>query len=679
VYLGDEYHVRVKISDATKKRWEVPESIVDRSSSTESESRSAVSSHYSFSYTKSPFTFTVKRLSDGAVIFSSLEDLIFKDQYIQFGSSTSSSATTFGIGESTRLEHALVPGTTYTLWAADIAAASFYNNLYGSFPFYLQMLNGQAHGALLMNSNGMDVTISSSNDNIVFKTVGGIIDLYLFSGPAPLDVVTQYLSVVGTPAMMPYWSLGLHNCKYGYTSIQEVEDVVANYSAAGIPLDTQWVDIDYMNEYRDFTTDPVKFPTSEMKSFVDYLHSKNQQMVPIIDPGIMIKSGYDAYESGLAQGVFIKDVKGGYYLGQVWPGPTYFPDFFHPSAQSYWTQQLKNFHDAVPVDGIWIDMNEVSNFCNVDGRGQVCANTSPGGCPTAQQTTCCLVCSTVDSSNSLDFPPYSIHNKYGLLSTKTISMSATHYGNISEYDAHNLYGISEQIATASALRDIRGRRPFLLTRSSFPGTGVHSAKWTGDNAATWNDLESSVVSVLDFNMFGVPMVGADICGFIGNTNEELCARWIEVGAFYPFVRNHNALGSTPQEFYLWPSVTEAAKNALAMRYRLLPYIYTLFYRAHATGGVVASPVFFTFPEDPVAVKIDEQFMLGQFILISPVLHQGMTSVNAYFPQHLWYSFKDFSLAVDASEGGKYVNLATPLTEVNVHIKGGSILPLQEVY
>ena len=342
--LSDEFTVRIKISDATKSRWEVPNWIISRPDF-DTKSHSVISTHYSFTYTKNPFTFSVTRLSDGTVVYESIKELVFKDQYIQIGSVTSRDAFTFGLGESARLDHALKPGSTRSLWAVDMPSMFFYSNLYGVYPYYMQMLHGMAHGVMLLNSNGMNVEISEKNDRIVFKTIGGIIDLYVFTGPAPADVLSQYLTVVGKPTMMPYWSLGFHSSKYGYTSIYEVEQVVANYSAAGIPLETQWVDIDYMEEYRDFTTDPVSFPVNEMKKFLNYLHSQNQHMVPIIDPGIMVKSGYPAYEDGIKHDIFIKDIKGGNYLGQVWPGPTLFPDFFHPNAQEYWTAQLRAFYD----------------------------------------------------------------------------------------------------------------------------------------------------------------------------------------------------------------------------------------------------------------------------------------------------------------------------------------------
>ena len=468
---------RVKITDSSAARWEVPESVVSRPHATKKPS----SMNYKLSYTESPFSFEIVRVSDGRSLFKlDSSSFIYKDQLLQISTSIDSAATTFGLGESTRLSQALTK-KTYTLWAIDQPALAMNTNLYGSFPYYLQMVNGVAHGAMLMNSNGMDVDLADTS--LTFKPIGGIFDLYVFSGSSPAAVVDQYTQIVGRPTMMPYWSLGFHNCKYGYENIQQVEDVVANYSAAGIPLDTQWVDIDYMQNYKDFTLDSTNFPQAEVASFVDGLHANGQHFVPIIDPGIMVQQGYDAYDQGVAQDLFIKDITGDYYVAQVWPGPTHFPDFLHPSTQDYWTAQLKGFWNMAQVDGLWIDMNEVSNFCNLDGKGQVCVNSAPSGCPApgASQTECCLVCTTVDSDNLLDFPPYSIHSAYPALATKTMPMSAYHYGNVSVYDAHNLYGLTEQIATNKALVDIRGKRPFILSRSSFLSTGVHSAKWTGDN------------------------------------------------------------------------------------------------------------------------------------------------------------------------------------------------------
>jgi alpha-D-xyloside xylohydrolase len=345
--------LRVKITDAKNQRWEIPQSIVHRPHATSK----PASLNYKFSYNASPFSFEVTRVSDGVSLFKLDNDFTFKDQYFQFTTSRDAKAKTFGLGETTRLQQALPTGKTYSMWATDIAAFVFDTNLYGSYPFYLEMLNGKAHGAMLMNSNGLDVDLQDTS--LTFKSIGGIVDLYVFSGSSPSEVVSQYTSIVGRPTMMPYWSFGFHNCKWGYTSLQEVQEVVANYSAASIPLETQWMDIDYMQNYRDFSYDSEKFPQAQVADFVDQLHAKGQHFVPIVDPGIMTYEGYEAYDRGVREGLFIKDVQGNNYLGQVWPGPTHYPDFFNPNTQSYWTDQLKDFLSLANADGIWIDMNEV--------------------------------------------------------------------------------------------------------------------------------------------------------------------------------------------------------------------------------------------------------------------------------------------------------------------------------
>ena len=234
-------------------------------------------------------------------------------------------------------------------------------------------------------------------------------------------MIKQYTNIVGRPMMQAYWSLGFHNCKYGYTSVKQVESVVEGYQQAGIPLDTQWMDIDYMQDYRDWTWSSTgnSFDEKAVSHFVDNLHKDGLHFVPIVDPGIMVYNNYPAYEDGIKKGLFVKDITNNadsFYLGQVWPGPVNFPDFTHPQAQAYWSNSVKDFWSGVNIDGLWIDMNEVSNFCNSDGTGQVCTNPNPANCPTGNidtQTTCCLECTTVDSTNKYDFPPYRIHNQQG--------------------------------------------------------------------------------------------------------------------------------------------------------------------------------------------------------------------------------------------------------------------------
>ncbi|KAL7260537.1 hypothetical protein ACSBR1_006243 [Camellia fascicularis] len=687
--------LRVHITDAEKQRWEVPYTLLPRDQPTPSKQtigrsrkNPVTASEFSgseliFSYTADPFAFSVKRKSNGQTLFNSSSDqsdpygdLVFKDQYLEISTKLPEDASLYGLGENTQPHGIkLYPNDPYTLYTLDVSAINLNTDLYGSHPVYMDLRNvggeAYAHGVLLMNSNGMDVFYRGGS--LTYKVIGGILDFYFFSGPSPLDVVDQYTALIGRPAPMPYWALGFHQCRWGYHNLSVVEDVVENYKKAKIPLDVIWNDDDHMDSHKDFTLSSANYPRPKLLAFLEKIHSQGMKYIVLIDPGIAVNSSYGVYQRGIADDVFIK-YEGKPYLAQVWPGAVNFPDYLNPKTVDWWVDEIKRFHELVPVDGLWIDMNEASNFCS-----GLCTIPKGKQCPTGSGPgwICCLDCKNITKTR-WDEPPYKI-NASGLqvpIGYKTIATSAVHYNGVLEYDAHSLYGFSETIATHKALQGLEGKRPFILSRSTFVGSGHYAAHWTGDNQGTWNDLKYSISTMLNFGIFGVPMVGSDICGFYPAPTEELCNRWIEVGAFYPFSRDHANFYSPRQELYQWDSVAESARNALGMRYKLLPYLYTLNYEAHISGAPIARPLFFSFPNLTEVYGLSTQFLLGSSVMVSPVLDEGKSEVKALFPPGTWYNLFDMTQAITSTES-HYITLDAPLHVVNVHLYQNTILPMQQ--
>ncbi|TNN12912.1 Lysosomal alpha-glucosidase [Schistosoma japonicum] len=611
---------------------------------------------YNVSMENSPFGLKITRNNkEQDVILDSLgslaSSLIFSNQFIQITFRVNAQKG-FGPGELEKVfPNPLNKWMRLGFWAHD-GIPQQHSNLYGTHNFFMGLKHdGTAFGVFFLNSNAQEVAITPL-PAITYRTIGGILDFFVFTGPKPLDVLNQYYTLIGHPAIPPYWSLGFHVCRYGMRNVEEAKTMLKRNVEAGIPIDAQWFDIDYMDAYKIWSVDKKRF--DGIGTYVnDILHKQySMRTVIIVDPAVSTKggSGYLPYEDGMRLGVFINDSRTGTpIIGTVWPGETVFPDFSHPSTEDWWYKSASDFYEVVNFDGLWIDMNEPANFN--DG--------SLTGCP---------------SWNKLDNPPYIPKILQNSLYDKTICPSALHY-NTTHYNLHNMYGYHEARVTHNVLKRLfPDRRPFILTRSSYAGSGMYAAHWTGDVLSNWDSLKASVAQIINFNMFGIPMVGADICGFVGNTTQELCVRWSQLGAFYPFSRNHNEHGSKNQDPAHWSKETaEAIRQALRLKYHLLPYIYTLFYRAYLNGTTVARALAFEFPEDLSTHKINAQFMLGSCILVTPVLDEGRVGVEGYVPSGEW---------INLSTGKRYFSRGTwmyfdaPLNIIPISTRCGCIIPIQ---
>lgn len=592
--------------------------------------------------TSAPFGVAAWRAADGPSrpFFDtrSVGGLIFSDQFIQLSVALAPGSTLYGLGERVWTQFDLgIPSngtgdnsTRIPFWNTDSQTPfGTENNLYGSHPFVVGLdPSGNAFGLLFLSSTGLEAT-AQPGPIVTFRAIGGTIDIWLFSGPTPDLVVQQYTAAVGRPRMVPYWSLGFHLCQWGYDSAERTRAVNANLTKYGVPLDVQWNDIDYMEQHLDFTVGKDNY--SALPELVDDIHSKGQRYVLIVDPGIsntQPQGAYAPYDEGTQLGVWLnlsgpEGTPTGAFVGSVWPGPCVFPDFFGEGAREWWGRQVAAFHKQIPFDGLWIDMNEAAispyNYTAQCGRDRF---TNPPFDPMVNPI------ARADAKPGAD----------NMAFMNVCPNAASARGRV--YDVHNAYGTAEANATMPVLEDITGERSIVVSRSTFVGHGAVGSHWLGDNDSNFKHMASSIPGILSFNTFGVPLVGPDICGLHSATDYELCLRWFMLGAFYPFSRSHNNKGLPPQDPTAFGRAFAArVAGAYNLRYSLLPYLYTLFWRATSTGTPVARALAFEFPADTHARTQSRQFMWGSGLLISPPLVPGDGAIQAYLPPaSTWYDF-----------------------------------------
>ncbi|VDN04852.1 unnamed protein product [Thelazia callipaeda] len=645
------------------------------------------------------FAFRIRRKTSGELIWdTSIGGLLFSDQYIQIATLLPSDKI-YGFGENVHLslKHKFANYTTWPMFARDQAPdpENPQRNLYGVHPFYLGLeKDNNAHGVLIWNSNPQEVT-TGPGPHLVYRTIGGILDITFFPGPKAEQVIQQYHEYIGRPFLPAYFALGFQFCRYGYRNLSEMKDAIGRIQKAGIPIDVAYADIDYMERYKDFTIGKEYW--SDLKEYSEELHKKGMHLILIFDPAVQVN--YPTFQRAIEKNAsFIEwesydevpqEIQDKYPLAKqtkimlsvVWPDwHVAFPDFLDPKPMTaeWWIDEFKNFHKMVPFDGIWIDMNEPAAFGTNEYHPFYFDD------PERPVRIAPLQCAFNGAKSKYDNPLYETWNTYAYnfaeshLSNKTICMSGlTNRGSQRVYDTKNLYGLAEMILTQKAQHAATGKRGAIISRSTFVSSGHYGGHWLGDNSARWIDLKASIIGIQEFNLFGIPYVGADICGFNGKASEELCLRWQQLGAFYPFSRNHNERNEPDQDPSQWPDVAKAAKQANFFRYYYLPYLYSLLFDVALHGGTVIRPVFFEFTSDSQTHDLGEQFMWGSAMMIIPVYQQHATSVSGYLPfTTTWYSLRESDYGTLAKPG-RSIFSAKKNELIPVFVRGGAIVVRQK--
>lgn len=518
--------------------------------------------------------------------------------------------------------------------------------LYGSIPF--MMSHGKSQGSsgfFWLNAAEMQIDVLGSGwnaepDNIrmvgsdqkridtLWMAEAGVVDTFFFVGPKPKDVVRQYTSVTGTPAMPQLFATAYHQCRWNYRDEEDVYHVDSKFDEHDIPYDVLWLDIEHTDGKKYFTWDKSLFPNPE--EMQKKLATKGRRMVTIVDPHIKRDDSYHIHKEASQKGCYVKDASGKDFDGWCWPGSSSYIDMLSPEIRSWWGDKFAydSYEGSTSSLYIWNDMNEPSVFNGPE---------------------------------------------------VTMPRDALHYGGVEHRELHNAYGYYFHMATADGLvkRGNGKDRPFVLSRAFFPGSQRYGAIWTGDNTADWDQLRVSIPMVLTLGLSGIAFSGADVGGFFGNPEPELLVRWYQVGAYYPFFRGHAHHDTKRREPWLFGERnTELMRDAIHVRYTLLPYFYTLFREANTSGVPVVRPLWMEFPSDEKTFGIDEAFMVGNGLLVQGIYTERAKDVSVYLPgEQLWYDLRSGM----PYKGGQTHKLEALEENIPSFQRAGTIIPRKDRY
>ena len=503
------------------------------------------------------------------------------------------------------------------------------------------------------------------HDLFSFHTETPDYDLYLLSGGNENAICKEFRTLIGRSYIPPRWAFGLAQSRWGYKTEEDVREVARQYKEHDLPLDMICMDIDYMQDYADFTVNKERFP--DLAKLSADLKAQGIRLVPIIDAGVRIDPNDPTCTEGLEKGYFCKKADGTPFVAAVWPGKAYFADFLRPEVREWFGHKYKALTDC-GIEGFWNDMNEPSLFYSPE-RLRAFLNDM-------------AALREKDNIEQEEFFPRVIGGAMGLMNSPADYASFYHEvdGRKVRHDqVHNLYGGSMTRAAGEAFADLRpGQRTLLYSRSSFIGSHRYGGIWLGDNNSSWAQLLANIQMMPSVQMCGFLYSGADLCGFSSDTTPDLALRWLEFGLLTPLMRNHSAVGTRMQEYYRFPEVLPAVRNMIRLRYALLPYLYSEFMKAALENTSYFRPLAFDYPDDPDAREVEDQLLLGEGLMAAPVYIQNAHGRHVYLPEPMKLlrlrAVDDYDEEI-LPAGHHYIRCA--LDEVLLFLRPGHIVPVAQ--